>query len=519
MKNIIQLSGLILLFLVVSACEEDLELLPNDSLTPEEFYSNTDNFGAALNGVYDAVQPDQFFGNTALLDGITDNGIAVNFNTDFVEFATGTISASTNNVITNYYQLPYIVIQRANALLENINIEGSITPDERRAIEGEARALRAIAYMRLVYLFGDVPLITSPLTRNEVLEVSRSSRGQIIDFILDEFETAADLLETNGFGGDTGRLTKQAAQTFRGKVLLYEARLGNKTWEEARSAISEALTTAQSAGHQLVVVGDGTDGEANYQAIFNQSNEDNEEIIFAIKYDELDRSTNFFEHYGVLAGTLYMSVHSNLVDDYYTNDGLPISDANSVFDSNDPFANRDPRFYATIIFEGSLYTTGGSLEPFVPGVSNPLNRTPYMLKKFVSLEGQAAFNDGRLDVIVLRLADLLLMYAEAENEVNGPTSEAYDAINQVRARVNMPAITSGLSKEAFQAEVLHERRIELAFEEQRWFDLITLGIADERINGIKEDLGRTFIVNKQELFPIPQTEIDLNTNLSQNPGY
>ena len=509
---------LIFLSLAFTACVEDLELSPQDSLTPEAFYSNPENFPAALNGIYDALQSRGLYDLMPMLDAISDNGNTNGFITDFADFGMGQITASVNNRIINYYQAPYVLIQRANALLDNIEVEGTIAEAERNVIRAEARALRALAYMRLVYLFGDVPLITNSLTREEILNLSRTPRNEVINFVISEFAGAADALDSAPFQGITGRLTKQAVLGLRARAMVFEARLGNLSWSETLSAINEVATLAENAGNQLITFGDGSNGMKNYESIFYESNEDNTEILFNVKFDALDGSDLFFEHFGVQAGTLYMTILSNFVDDYYTTDGLPITDPSSIFDAGDPYANRDPRLHATVIVPGALFSDGGDME-VLTSTSNPVALTDFFLRKQVTLEGDIALNDpGVLDAIVLRYAELLLMQAEAENEVNGPSTAAYNAINQIRSRVNMPEVATGLSQAEFREEVIHERKIELAFEELRWFDLVTLGIVEEKINGIGE-LNRIFIPNKLELFPIPQTEIDLNPNLTQNPGY
>lgn len=507
-------------FLLLTSCEQDLELLPQDSLTPEAFYANPENFPAGLIGIYDALQSTGMYNLMPLLDAVTDNAIGQFVSvSDLVDFGLGQITPNVNNTVIDLYQDPYILIQRANALLENIELEGGIANAERQAIKGEAKALRALAYMRLAYFFGDVPLLMTSQTREELLGVSRTPRNEVIAFVLSELEEAAGLLETTPFAGEAGRLTQQAVLGFWAKALVYEARLGNQSWESALPAIQAAVTTAQDAGAALFTVGDGTDGELNYAALFYENNEDNEEILFAVKSDALDRGGDVFNRFGVQAGTLYMTAMEDLADAYYTVDGLPITDPSSIYHEDQPYENRDPRLAANLIVPGALFSNGGSLDTLT-STSNPVAFTTFFLRKTITLNGDITLNDeGRVDAIVLRFADLLLLLAEAENEVNGPNSAAYEAINQVRARVNMPDLAAGLSKEAFRNEVIHERRVELAFEQQRWFDLITLGIADERINNLNAGFGRTFVPSKQELFPIPQSEIDLIPSLTQNPGY
>lgn len=519
-----KLKFILLSFLIfIFSCDNDLELTPQDSLTPENFYSNSANFNTALVGIYNALQSGGMFDFISFTDAITDNCLVQPRATDFFDFGRAQVSSSVNSQIIEYFEDPFIVIQRANGLLSNIDNEGVITEEEREAIRAEARALRAIAYARLVYFFGDIPLITTVIPRQEYLNLSRTPRQEVVDFIFLEMQEAATVLGTSPFNGETGRLTRQAVLGMLARYSVYEARLGNLSWQEALSNVTSAKNAADQGGSQLFTIGNGEDGELNYKAIFYEINEDNAEVLFGVKFDLIDQAAPAYERYGVLGGTLRMTVLQNFVDDFYTTDGLPITNESSIFDPNNPYENRDPRLAANIIVPGSLWSNGGELVELTE-TSNPVADTPYFVRKQVTKNGDEGIelndsNKASLDVIVLRYAEILLLFAEAENEVNGPTVSAYDAINAVRNRVNMPEVATGLSQIQFREEVIHERRVELPFEDTRWLDLVTLGIADERINGINE-FGRAFNSNQQELFPIPQVEIDLNSNLlPNNPGY
>ncbi|MEM6813804.1 MAG: RagB/SusD family nutrient uptake outer membrane protein [Bacteroidota bacterium] len=509
----------LLLALVLLSCSDSLELLPEDTLTPEVFYSNPSNLPAGLVGIYDAAQG--IFNNMPLLEGITDNGICYNFSQDYQGFGQGTLTpVSVTFIIIREYQGTFTLIHRANLLLANIDVPVGITDEERETIRYEARALRAIAYMRLVYLFGDVPFYTTPLTREEILNISRTDRNEVLEFVIDELTEATEMLEPAPFNGNAGRLTSIATSAFLARIYLYEARLGNIGWQQARSVITDALLLAEANGIDLFLSGDGLDGQANYQELFYENNEDNSEIIWAVKYDVNDASTSKAGNFLPVAGTLDMTILQELVDSYYTVDGLPITSSNSIFNPNSPYENRDPRLQATVIVPGAEYSDGFNIVSLTEN-ANPVSRTPFYLRKFTTLNGEIELDEGRLDAIIIRHSDLLLMLAESENEVNGPTGIAQNAFNRVRDRVLMPRVSTNISQDDFRSEIIHERRVELAFEESRWFDLVTLGIAEERIDGIGNDevLMRDFVPNKQELFPIPQTEIDLNQNLQQNPGY
>lgn len=504
-------------FVNFSACEKEfLEKQPQDTLPPETFYANGNNLKTALVGVYDALQKDDNFGKLADLDGITDNGLHFRYETELIAFAQGIANANVTQKFAKYYQGGYQLIQRANILLDNINAPGTLTQADRNAIEAEARALRAIAYMRLTYLYGDVPLLTQFTPLSEILKVSRNPKSEVVDFISNELKIASDKLTNRPANNEKGRLTKQAVLAFRAKVLLYEARLGNRPFSDALAAVKEALQTADGAGAGLYYSSTPNNGLANYEGIFALANVDNKEILFAAKNNELDRGVNLYTFFAAGGGNLSLSVHDNLVQDFYCIDGLPITKS-LLYDAKSPYANRDPRLKASISYPTETFSTGTQLLPFNGKVTIGVLQTNFAIKKLTTLNGLAQ-NQGQLDVPLMRYADVLLMLAEAENEVNGPTKVAYEAINKVRTRAGVANVIPDLDKTSFRNEVIHERRVEFAFEGQRWFDLVTLKIANQKINAVGE-LGRKFTSNQQELFPIPQSERDLNTNLTQNPGY
>lgn len=509
---------LISTFLVgLSACDKEfLEKQPQDTLPPEAFYTNGNNLKTALLGVYDALQRDDNFGKLSDLDGITDNGLHFRYETELIAFAQGIANANVTQKFAKYYQGAYQLIQRANILIDNINAPGTITQADRTAIEAEARALRALGYMRLVYFYGDVPLITKSTPLSEILSVSRTPRAEVLNYVISELRVAADKLSNRPASNEKGRITKQAALAFRAKVLLYEARLGNRPFAEALTAINEVIQVADGAGAGLYLSATPTNGLANFEGVFALANIDNKEILFVAKNNDLDRGANLYTFFAAGGGNLSVSVHANLVNEFYCIDGLPIT-SSPLYSANSPYANRDPRLKASISYPTDTYSTGTQMLPFNGKTTIGVLQTNFAIKKMTTLNGLAQ-NQGQLDVPLMRYADLLLMLAEAENEVNGPTAVAYTAINKVRARAGISNVLAGLDKTAFRNEVIHERRVEFAFEGQRWFDLVTLKIANQKINAIGE-LGRKFTPNQQELFPIPQSERDLNPNLSQNPNY
>jgi hypothetical protein len=508
MKHILKIFAL-LIFMTNISCE-DLSLVPLNSVPPSTFYANKNNLNAGLYGIYDALQSGALFGDPLRLAALSDNGIS-DFNSapDVTAFAAGEQVEVTGS-FQGIYQGSYVLIQRANLLLDNVDGVVGVTTSELTIIKAEARALRALAYMKLVYLYGDVPFMTNSVTRDEALEISRTDRNSVVDFILTEFAEAASDLNTSAAAD--GRLTKQAVLGFRAKVMLYEARMGNQSWADASTAITAAVTAADTGGHGLV---DSDSPASDYQSLFTEAGQGNSEFIFSVKNNSTDLGVSNEESYSWQAGRLIVYVHQNLADAYDYADG---SDYNLT---DNTYVGRDPRLSVNIMHEGLTFngmiydgTDGGD---FV-GRNSIGTATNLFIQKFVTTDFSTSFNTGTLDIPVLRYADLLLMQAEALNETG---ADGHIALNLVRNRAGLPAL-SGLSQSNLRDEIIHERRVELAFEGQRWFDLITLGIADNVINSIVEervDIIRGFTPNRNELIPIPQTEIGLNPNLVQNPGY
>jgi len=507
---------LLLLSLASTSCKKDfLEKQPEDTLAPEVFYTDAASLKPGLYGVYRSLREGAVFGNPIELEGISDNAILNTRAAELINFSKGVGITDNTEKLAEYYLYNFQVIQRANLLLDNISAPGDITAAERTAIESEARILRAMAYMRLVYLYGRIPLVTTSISRAQAMALKQPSREELISFITTELSDAGMKLAVKPYAGETGRLTRQAALGMRAKVLVYEARMGKGSWGDALAAVKGASESAVSGGAKLMKTGTGANGQANYEAIYSESQENNEEILFQVKFDAtIGQGQSLHSNYAPNQAnqTARISVHTNFANDFYGTDGLPVTAAASNFNPLKPYENRDPRLSATIYLPGNTYFFG----VFRGKAGNASLETDFAVKKYTYAVLSAA--DNGLDVIVLRYADLLLLLAEAENKVNGPTLTAYNAINEVRSRVNMPAVKSGITAVQFNDEVIHERRVELGFEGQRWFDLVTLGIAGQKINAINE-LGRKFIPAKQELFPIPKSEIDLNKNLVQNPGY
>ena len=250
-----------------------------------------------------------------------------------------------------------------------------------------------------------------------------------------------------------------------------------------------------------------------------------------------------------LAGWGMLNPTQELIDDYAMANGKVISDPTSGYDPTDPYTDREPRFYETIVYDGSLYKPGFPIITTRVGGTDPIDQsgftstvTGYFTKKRIDPTVDISSNYGAQssyqNYTFFRYAEVLLSYAEAQNEATGPDQTVYDAVDEVRARGGLSGLPTGLSQADMRTAIRRERRVELAFEDKRFWDLIRWRIAEVNLNNplhgmLIEDVGgtltytvvpaaggdRKFTASKNYLFPIPQEALDKNTKLVQNPNY
>ncbi|MFT4024973.1 MAG: RagB/SusD family nutrient uptake outer membrane protein, partial [Flavihumibacter sp.] len=428
-----------------------------------------------------------------------------------------------------------------------------VSEAHRTMLEGELQFIRAFRYHDLIRNYGRVVLVgdkVSSLTDNlqDPSNFVRASIKEGIDYTVAQLdEAAAKLPENNDGNWQPGRATKGAALALKARLLLYAASplyaAGN--WDAAANAAQDVINMGKYSLYQ-----------GGYGSLFLDGNHN--EVIFARYYTKNANHThleiaNGPNGYGGWGGNLPLQ---NLVDDYGMSNGKSIDDPGSGYDPANPYANRDPRFYETILFNGAAYR-GSTIETFTPGGKDSkdgpdnwnTSKTGYYLKKFMNdaypLQNPWG-NAGFQPWIYFRYAEVLLNFAEAANEAWGPdvvpaggTMSARDALNLIRSRtgVAIPPVATGLSQEQFRQVVRKERRVELAFEEHRYYDVRRWQIADVVENtpayGItvtktgnnytystKVALDGKKFSQQHYWLPIPRAEIQASSNqLEQNPGY
>ncbi|TDQ11587.1 RagB/SusD family nutrient uptake outer membrane protein [Pedobacter metabolipauper] len=548
------------LFVVsMPACQKGyLDKSPLNGPSDETYFANQDELVLSVNGLYKYLNylPLDNMPTNLSIDDATDMGWDRN-NSSLQALGKGNHDSNNGYALTIWTE-GFRVIGKCNFILDNIEkVRSNSTAAIFNRSKAEARFVRAYVYQYMIDYFGDVPLITNVL-KLEDAKLPKTPKIEIVDFILKEMTEAAPDLPLNYTGADVGRATRGAALSIKAR-----AALNNGRWADAAEAAKLVIDSKVYSLH------------TNFGALFSYAGQNSPEIIFAFQFLKAANTkvhntpNNFLSRNGL--GFTNKVPSQSLVDVFPCTDGLNI-DESPLFDPQDPYKNRDPRLGFTIAVPGSVFynyqfeTHRDSLKCWnyntTPATrvdnQDALNAfatfTGYCWKKYVDLQDRLDRANSELNVIQIRYAEILLIYAEAKAELNQLDESAYAAINLVRTRpsVNMPQITTGKLQDEFRSLVRKERMYELANEGFRLADLRRWKIAEKAMtgnfygrvqrglvaaapqideNGLADysavpnraDMRvievRTFNKNRDYLWPIPNIETLTNTNLVQNPFY
>lgn len=473
-------------------CSDDfLDKVQPDTINTGNYPQTAEELITLVNGAYQPLQrpklynmrmwtSDIFAGNSIVGAGGGEDGIETTQLSNFV-------TSTDNQGVLDLWRGPWPGILSANIIIKTaptINIDDAT----RNRSLGEAYFLRAHYYFILVRFFGDVPLVTEPQDVNGDLYPARAPKADIYNLIVSDLEKAAELLplKSQYSESDKGRASKGAAMGLLAKVYLTQ---GN--WQKT----VDLTTQLQSMGYAL---------NADYSDNFNINNENSVESLFEVQYAS-DGGYDFWsnENQASWTSTFMGPRGSNFVGG-----GWGWNQPTQEFISS--YEAGDLRKAKTVFYEGCPQYDGKEYQA-------NYSLTGYNVRKFlVPLSAFPSYDNSPLNFPVLRYSEVLLMKAEALNEL-GQTAAAAAPLNLVRARAGLSAV-SGLSQANFREKVLHERRMELAFEGQRWFDLIRVNNGQYGLDFF-HSIGKTNATTKHLLLPIPQIERDRNPNLTQNPGY
>jgi hypothetical protein len=490
----------------LGACKKSLELNPLDQISDATFWKSKGDFDKALVATYSTLQYEEFGVGMPVRDCLTDNGYA-QFNTGNVNsINSGNLSPSMGGYQQSIYNDSYTGIARINILLKQMaSYAGSdMTDADKKQMEGEVRFLRAYFYFQLYMTYGDVPLILEPLSLDNQKQ-PKAPAEKVLAQINSDLDFSIANLSANAYSQGGGHAVATSAQALKARVLLYAA--------YGKTGSPDATLLTQVRDLCLQVMSKYTLSK-NFEDNFRDATQkNNTEIIFSINFLAPNNASPIDMYYGDwdVAAPL-----QNFVNTFECTDGLPFG-TSPLTNTSAPFTNRDPRLAKTVYVDHPDFGGGKIHNP-----SNP-RPTGYGLLKFLEPSNiPYGFSTlSQQDVVVLRLGEVLLMYAEAQNELVGPDASVYKATTDLRARAGMPAFPLGYTKEAMRERIRHERRVELAFESGlRYYDLKRWHIASEVLNNVKDSLVPYHFEDRFYLWPLPQIEIDKSGGvLVQNPNY
>ena len=521
------------LFLSASSCSDYLNTVPTDKASPATFLKNIDQARSLLAGIYYCLYDDSpSYIMPYTFENMSDNSFNPNTWEFSAEFAKGTQTASS--WLAEYkWTKDWQAISRCNLLIRGLTANETLSQSEKNSINAETRFLRAWFYFDLVNLYGRIPLLDE---NSPVENPPREEISTVMTFIHKDVDFAIEYLQ-NIFGGE---------YACKGSAYMLKMRMAQ--YEYDHETVIKTAEAIKALGYSLY---------PDFSNLFLEKGIDdasNKEVIFKINYATDIRSsymTMLWYHWNSFQTTLPM------VESFFTSNGLPIKDIESdgggsiskdqTYNPNRPFDNRDPRLHMSVLCPGSEYRLDAESRyqaNWIP--ASWANISGFRPKKGANEKLSNTQNDG-CDKIIMRYGEVLLAWAEAENELNGP-AKAYPLIDELRNRVGMITLTASLpnlTKQTMRALIRNERRVELFHEGQRWFDIRRWKIAEKvMVDAIGLDVSkmkwysngnvtadwqyipmvidkRSFNKDRDYLWPIPQKEINANPRIKddQNPGY
>ncbi len=449
----------ILVFFLFSlwSCEDLLEKYPHNQLSEGTFWKTESEIEMGLTACYNYLYSEYFSagtmdqGNKVYWDALTDNLYLATY-WNVVDMTTGSLNPSTGGLATGYYSTCFNLISRVNIFLSKVDLV-EINEDDKDQYRAEARFLRAFAYHELVLNYGGVPLFESAASIEDASK-GRSSKESVMEFIHEDLDYTIENLPDENY---TGHAVRNSARGLKARVCLYSG-----DWSGAVQYAGEVMSSGKTS-----LYGD-------YQSMFlnEGQGDDNTEILFSVKF----LAPNLYHSMDVKLGRhLHYNVLEDLVNDYRTINGLPIGE-DPAYDPGALWKNRDPRLQQSVFCEPGEPWVYNLTEGYVPYAEG--RPTAFIGKKYVNTNINAGYDTrSDQDMIHLRYADVLLMYAEAKNELGQFNETVWNqTMRLIRERagftvasaLNFPGGTQGGLREIIR----HERRIELAFEGYRYYDLL-----------------------------------------------
>ena len=478
------------------ACDDSLDVEAETFVSGSAYYKNAEQVESAVNGAYSALQDLYTNQNLWFFTETRSDNTTYQYNPSnrcciTREQIDDFLDNSTNSYTEGLWNGLYNGVQQTNVIIDRVNGMDILDETEKNQFIGEAKFLRGLFYFHLVRLFGDIPLRVEEVAfPSDAFTDKKATREQVYNQIILDVQDAIAKFPEQYAGTDVGRATKGAALTLLGDIYL--------TLKDYPNAI-ENLKKVTQLGYQLV---------PEYADIFDPTNKNNSESIFEVQYNSgvEGEFSNFIYNFGPFSAGLYLTGFQGQLGGL----NIPTPSIINAYEAGDKRKNASIGYYSDPVNSNNFESFPGDSIPFIKKYHHP----PY------EIVGRTNENCP-----VYRYAGALLMLAEALNE-EGETGEAAVYLNLVRERAGLKPLI-GLGQDAFKDVVYHEERVELAFENKRWYDLLRTDRAIEVMteHGIeeRERLARvgseSFVIEPYKLvYPIPQSEIRLN-GFEQNLGY
>ena len=526
-----------------TSCSDFLDRYPTEELSDGSFWKTKTDAEMAVSDIYRCLP------NWDIDEDInSDNAV------HGIKWANGNVSKGVYDPADQGWSEDYRYIRRCNLVLQKLE-EMELSQSDKEPIAGQAYFFRGYIYFELIRKFGDVPYIDQPLKLTDVEDITRTSKDEIYTKIMADFDKAFSYLPEEWPATQWGRITKGAAMAMKARAALY---FGN--WETAATAAKSVMDLNKYDLYDKENTG-------KYQELFWEKTDGCEEIILAVQYNAPDK-TNYLIGWECFPtkGWGGLNPTQSLVDAFEDSEGAPISKS-KIYSEKNPFANRDPRLEVNVLHDGEeMYGVTIKVAPLKSSGSTGIAQhgdataTGYYQQKWLdpSIDPQSAGWEMGKDWVTIRYAEVLLTYAEAKNEVSPLDDSAFEAVNQVRRRVGMPELqktdatkpTYCATQDDLRQRIRNEWRVEFALEGgKRQWDIRRWGIAkdvlnapflgikykmvDDAVNADPKDGGKVCVLYEGDnvklagsryedhnyIYPIPQSEIDLNPKLTQNPGY
>lgn len=508
-KNISAFIGVLFLMAVSISCQKDfLEKNPLDGISSETFWTNESEVEMALAGCYKRLHGSFLDFQRAYMDGLADGSIAYwGFYGFENTYKMGNISPASGGGKDDVYVTCYRGIAQCNFFLGNVDNATSVDASVINRAKAEARFLRALFYFDLYQCFGEVIIYKESPASAEESKIAKSSKEEVLAFIEEDLDYAIANLPNISYSD--GHAVKGSAQGLMARVLIWQQK-----WAETVEVCSDIMNSGVF------------DIYTDYEGMFlNRGQTNNPEIMFSCVYLGPDILPSVYGYNIEYAKHIFL--REKLKNAFECSDGLPISES-PLYDPENTFANRDPRHAYIIRNPVGTDWPGHYLYDFydVTGVQNRKYIDPDIPGDY----SNAYKNDW--DFILIRYADILLMYAEAKNELSGPDQSVYDAINAVRSRpvdtgihpelTPLPLLDQAKynSQELVREYIRHERFVEFPMEGIRYFDLKRWHIAHIVMPQQNDLTGVPYVfLEKNYWWPFSQNEMDSNPNLVQTDGY